>query len=177
MDLSRLGKHFTSRLINLEAVLGECPREVPTNALQVSPTPSEGWFQTEIPTVAQLDGALELWFRYLFIFSIPIPERIPAIFQASHHSVSASYGIVCKIKRGCTLQIWDHAISWRETNLYLSSDLCSMAPFVRNSLLGLMRITSQLILHHADTILPCADFFNPGWEIEIGTCQGVSDLF
>jgi hypothetical protein len=35
-----------------------------------------------------------------------------------------------------------------------------------------MRITSQLVLHHADTILPCADFFNPGWEAEIGTCQG-----
>ncbi|KAH8593367.1 glycosyltransferase family 4 protein [Bisporella sp. PMI_857] len=138
----------------------------------VSPTPSEGWFQTEIPTISQLDGALELWFRYLFIFSIPLPERIPAIFQASHHSVSASYGIVCKIKRGCTLQIWDHAISWRETNLYLSSDLCTMAPFVRNALLGLMRITSQLVLHHADTILPCADFFNPGWEVEIGTSQG-----
>jgi len=131
----------------------------------VSPTPSEGWFQTEYPSIAQyvyklkflrpfrnkkantmssrLDGALELWFRYLFIFSIPIPERIPGVFQASHHSVSASYGVVCKIKRGCTLQIWDHAISWRETNLYLSSDLCSMAPFVRNSLLGLMKITSQ----------------------------------
>ncbi|KAH9222558.1 glycosyltransferase family 4 protein [Leptodontidium sp. 2 PMI_412] len=138
----------------------------------VSPTLSEGWFQTEVPTVAQLDAALELWYRYLFIFSIPVPDRIPAIFQASHHSVSASYGIVCKVKRGCTLQIWDHAISWRETNLYLSSDLCNMAPFVRNSLLGLMRITSQLILHHADTILPCADFFNPGWEIEIGTSQG-----
>ncbi len=138
----------------------------------MNPTPSEGWFQTEFPTVSQLDAALELWYRYLFIFSIPVPERIPAIFQASHHSVSASYGIVCKVKRGCTLQIWDHAISWRETNLYLSSDLCGMAPFIRNSLLGLMRVTSQLILHHADTILPCADFFNPGWEIEIGTSQG-----
>lgn len=138
----------------------------------VSPTPSESWFKTEIPTVAQLDAALDLWYRYLFIFSIPIPDRIPAIFQSSHHSVSASYGIVCKIKRGCTLQIWDHAISWRETNLYLSSDLCAMAPFVRNALLGLMRVTSQLILHHADTILPCADFFNPGWEVEIGSSQG-----
>lgn len=30
----------------------------------------------------------------------------------------------------------------------------------------------RLILHHADTILPCADFFNPGWEVEIGTNQG-----
>ena len=35
-----------------------------------------------------------------------------------------------------------------------------------------MRLTSVLVLHHADTVLPCADFFNPGWEVEIGTSQG-----
>lgn len=134
--------------------------------------PYSEWLRTELPTLGQLDQALDLWSRYLFIFSIQIPEEMPDVFQASHHSVSASYGIVCKIKRQCTLQIWDHAISWRETNLYLSSVLCPLAPFVRNSLLGLMRLTSVLILHHADTILPCADFFNPNWEVEIGTCQG-----
>lgn len=134
--------------------------------------PSSAWLRTELPTLGQLDQGLELWSRYLFIFSIPIPEKMPEVFQASHHSVSASYGIACKIKRGCTLQIWDHAISWRETNLYLSSALCPLSPFVRNSLLGLMRMTSVLTLHHADTILPCADSFNPNWEVEIGTCQG-----
>ncbi|CAG7971978.1 unnamed protein product [Penicillium olsonii] len=134
--------------------------------------PSSEWFDTELPTLAALDVALELWYRYLFIFSIPVPEKIPSTFQASHHSVSASYGVVCKIKRNCTLQIWDHAISWRETNLCLSSALCKLSPFVRNALLGLMRITSVLTLHHADIILPCADFFNPGWEVEIGTSQG-----
>ena len=133
---------------------------------------SSEWFDTELPTLASLDVALELWYRYLFIFSIPVPDKIPSVFQASHHSVSASYGVVCKIKRKCTLQIWDHAISWRETNLCLSSALCKLSPFVRNALLGLMRITSVLTLHHADIILPCADFFNPGWEVEIGTCQG-----
>jgi hypothetical protein len=133
--------------------------------------PSE-WFDAEQPTLGQLDEGLELWSRYLFIFSIPVPEKMPDVFQASHHSVSASYGIVCKIKRGCTFQIWDHAISWRETNLWLSSGQCSLAPFVRNSLLGLLRMTSVLTLHHADTLLPCADFFNPGWEVEIGTCEG-----
>jgi glycosyltransferase involved in cell wall biosynthesis len=134
--------------------------------------PSSQWFDTELPTLSTLDVALELWYRYLFIFSIPVPDKIPNVFQASHHSVSASYGVVCKIKRNCTLQIWDHAISWRETNLCLSSALCKLSPFVRNALLGLMRITSVLTLHHADIILPCADFFNPGWEVEIGTCQG-----
>ncbi|KAL4810198.1 hypothetical protein BDV18DRAFT_54428 [Aspergillus unguis] len=134
--------------------------------------PSAEWFGTDLPTLGTLDVALELWFRYLFIFSIPIPEKIPSVFQASHHSVSASYGVVCKIKRNCTLQIWDHAISWRETNLCLSSALCKLSPFVRNALLGLMRVTSALTLYHADIISPCADFFNPGWEVEIGTCQG-----
>lgn len=134
--------------------------------------PSSEWFETELPTLGTLDVALELWFRYLFIFSIPVPDKIPTVFQASHHSVSASYGVVCKIKRKCTLQIWDHAISWRETNLCLSSALCKLSPFVRNALLGLMRVTSVLTLHHADIILPCADFFNPGWEVEIGTSQG-----
>jgi glycosyltransferase involved in cell wall biosynthesis len=133
--------------------------------------PSE-WFHTELPTLGHLESALDMWFRYLFIFSIPIPEQIPAVFQASHHSVSAAYGIVCKIKRHCTLQIWDHAISWRETNLYLSSALCTLPPFIRNSLLGLMKLTSALILHHADQVLPCADFFNPGWEVEIGSQRG-----
>ncbi|TVY94223.1 hypothetical protein LAWI1_G000823 [Lachnellula willkommii] len=134
--------------------------------------PSSEWLKTEHPTLGQLDQGLEIWSRYLFIFAIPLPDKMPAVFQASHHSVSASYGVVCKIKRGCTLQIWDHAISWRETNLYLSSALCPLSPFVRNSLLGLMRMTSVLTLHHADTILPCADFFNPNWEVEIGTYQG-----
>ncbi|KAJ5632892.1 Glycosyl transferasefamily 1 [Penicillium lividum] len=134
--------------------------------------PSTEWFNTELPTLPSLDVALELWYRYLFIFSIPVPEKIPDVFQASHHSVSASYGVVCKIKRQCTLQIWDHAIAWRETNLCLSSALSKLSPFVRNALLGLIRITSVLVLHHADVILPCADFFNPGWEVEIGTCQG-----
>jgi hypothetical protein len=53
-----------------------------------------------------------------------------------------------------------------------------------------MKLTSCLILHHADQILPCAgkleklitgvckrltsflDFFNPGWEVEIGSSKG-----
>lgn len=160
------GQVWTSEIVK------ESWRELWLTQEMPNAVPSSQWFETELPTLGHLDTALELWFRYLFIFSIPVPEKIPSVFQASHHSVSASYGVVCKIKRGCTLQIWDHAISWRETNLCLSSALCKLPPFVRNALLGLMRMTSVLILHHADIVSPCADFFNPGWEIEIGTCQG-----
>lgn len=180
-------KQVTRALINLNAYFEEgrhwsavwrsdavksAWRNLWLSQIEQNAMPSSQWFTTELPTLGQLDQGLELWSRYLFIYSIPIPEKMPAVFQASHHSVSASYGVVCKIKRGCQLQIWDHAISWRETNLYLSSALCSLSPFTRNSLLGLMRVTSVLTLHHADTILPCADFFNPNWEVEIGTCQG-----
>lgn len=67
--------------------------------------------------------------------------------------------------------------------------MCTLPPFIRNALLGLMKLTSTLILHHADQILPCAgkylhyiytsaesniflDFFNPGWEVEIGSSKG-----
>lgn len=67
--------------------------------------------------------------------------------------------------------------------------MCTLPPFIRNALLGLMKLTSCLILHHADQILPCAgkhctfvfrndclthllDFFNPGWEVEIGSSKG-----
>lgn len=101
-----------------------------------------------------------------------MPEEIPDVFQVSHHAVGATYGMLCKIKRNCTLHLWDHPISWRETVVYLSSAMSFDSPFVWNSLISLARMASVLILHHADVILPCADFFNPGWEIELGTQQG-----
>ena len=140
------------------------------------------WFDVEKPTIPHLDAGLELYARCtptiysadidLFIFSLPVPEQIPAVFQATHHQMGAAYGIICKLKRGCTFQVWDHSIIWRETNSYMSSAQCTHPCFVRNSLSGLMRLAAQLNLHHADVILPCTNYFNPGWEIEIGSCEG-----
>ena len=145
--------------------------------------PIQEWFTVERPTIADLDSALDLYSRCtvsllffsnldLFIFSLPVPEQLPTVFQATHHSIGAAYGIVCKIKRHCTIQIWDHAISWRETNMYLSASQCSFPPFVRIALIGLMRLAAHLNYHHADVILPCTNYFNPGWEIELGSCEG-----
>jgi hypothetical protein len=94
------------------------------------------------------------------------------VFQASHHFAGASYGVLCKLKRQCTLQVWDHCISWREVTVFLSSAMSFDSPFVCTALMSLSRVLSVLILHHADVVLPCADFFNPGWEVELGTCQG-----
>jgi hypothetical protein len=127
--------------------------------------------ETECPSLTHLDNALDMWHRYLFIFFIPVPEKIPDVFQASHHFTGASYGVLCKLLRNCTLHAWDHCISWREVTVFLSSAMSFDAPFVCNALISISRLAAVLILHHADVVLPCADFFNPGWEIEIGSQQ------
>lgn len=130
------------------------------------------WWDFEKPTMRQLDTALDMWHRYLFIFSIPVPQRIPSIFQASHHFTGATYGILCKIKRKCTLQIWDHCISYREFTTFMSSAVSFDNSFVNSTLISLTRLSCVLLLHHADVVLPCAAYFNPGWEIELGTVEG-----
>jgi glycosyltransferase involved in cell wall biosynthesis len=134
--------------------------------------PISEWLDAERPTLLHLENALDMWHRYLFIFSLPVPERLPDVFQASHHFAGASFGVLCKMKRNCTFHVWDHCISWREVTVFLSSAMSFDSPFVCTSLMSLSRMTSTLILHYADVVLPCADFFNPGWEVEIGTQEG-----
>ncbi|KFG79629.1 glycosyl transferase, group 1 family protein [Metarhizium anisopliae] len=131
------------------------------------------WWDFEKPSLKQLDLALDLWCRYLFIFSLPVPEEIPDVFQASHHFTGATYGIVCKAKRNCTLHIWDHCISYREFTTFMSSAVSYDAPFVNSSLISLTHLSCVLLEHHADVVLPCCDYFNPGWEVELGTSEGV----
>ncbi|KAI5367114.1 hypothetical protein Slin14017_G021500 [Septoria linicola] len=135
--------------------------------------PITQWWDAELPTLAHMDNALDMWHRLLFIYTLAVPEEIPDVFQASHHFCGASYGVLCKLKRNCTLHVWDHCISWREVTVFLSSAMSFDAPFVTTSLIHLSRMTSVLILHYADVVLPCADFFNPGWEIEHGTQEGI----
>lgn len=126
----------------------------------------------EQPTMKELDSTLDLYMRYMYVFSLQLPETVPTVFQTTHHSVGALYGILYKIKRGCTFQVWDHCVIWRESLGYLSSSLCSHAPFVQNSLIAMMRVSATLNLYHADVVLPCTNYFNPGWEVELGTEEG-----
>jgi glycosyltransferase involved in cell wall biosynthesis len=134
--------------------------------------PVSQWWDFERPTMLQLDQALNMWHRYLFIFSIPVPEKIPDVFQASHHFTGATYGILCKIKRKCTLHVWDHCISFREFTTFMSSAVSFDTPFVNSSLISLGHLSCVLLEHHADVVLPCAEYFNPGWEVELGTAEG-----
>ncbi|KAF2029230.1 glycosyl transferase [Setomelanomma holmii] len=130
------------------------------------------WWDFEKPTMQQLDQALNLWCRYLFIFSIPVPEKIPDIFQASHHFTGATYGILCKVKRNVSLHVWDHCISFREFTTFMSSAVSFDMPFVNSSLMSLGHLACVLLEHHADVVLPCCDYYNPGWEVELGTAEG-----
>ena len=131
------------------------------------------WWDFEKPTMDQLDQALNMWHRYLFIFSIPLPEKIPDVFQASHHFTGATYGVLCKAKRNCTLHVWDHCISFREFTTFMSSAVSFDSPFVNSSLISLGHLACVLLEHHADVVLPCCGYFNPGWEVELGSCEGV----
>lgn len=126
----------------------------------------------EQPTMKELDSTLDLYMRYMYVFSLQLPETVPTVFQTTHHSVGALYGILYKIKKGCTFQVWDHCVIWRESLGYLSSSLCSHPPFVQNSLIAMMRVSATLNLYHADVVLPCTNYFNPGWEVELGTEEG-----
>ncbi|OOF93578.1 glycosyltransferase family 4 protein [Aspergillus carbonarius ITEM 5010] len=135
--------------------------------------PVSEWWNCEHPTLQQLDAALDMWHRYLFIFSIPVPERIPDVFQVSHHFTGATYGVMCKVKRKCALHVWDHCVSFREMTTFLSAAVSFDSTFVNSTLISLGHLSCILIEHHADVVLPCAEYFNPGWEIELGTCEGV----
>ena len=130
------------------------------------------WWDFEKPTLKQMDTALNMWHRYLFIFAITVPKDIPDIFQASHHFTSATYGILCKVKRNCSLHVWDHCISFREFTTFMSSAVTFDNPFTNSSLIGLGHMNCILLEHHADVVLPCAAYFNPGWEVELGTSNG-----
>lgn len=130
------------------------------------------WWDFEKPTIEHLDQALNMWHRYLFIFSIPLPKKIPDVFQASHHFTGATYGILCKVKRKCTLHVWDHCISFREFTTFMSSAVSYDSPFVNSSLISLGHLACVLLEHHADVVLPCCGYFNPGWEVELGSSEG-----
>ncbi|KAJ5261171.1 hypothetical protein N7478_011766 [Penicillium angulare] len=134
--------------------------------------PASQWWDAELPSLHQLDNALDMWHRYLFIFSIPVPERIPDVFQVSHHFTGATYGVLCKAKRKCALHVWDHCVSFREMTVFLSAAVSFDSTFVNSTLISLGHLSCVLIEHHADVVLPCAEYFNPGWEVELGTAEG-----
>ena len=118
-------------------------------------------FPMERPTRGDFEEALELYIGYFFIFSLKIPEKVPRVYQSTHHAIASLYGMCLKLRRGVTWGIWDHAIMWRESCLNISTAQCLLPIPVQNMLLGMMKVASNLAYMHADIVLPCTDTFNP----------------
>ncbi|GAM86496.1 hypothetical protein ANO11243_045100 [Dothideomycetidae sp. 11243] len=129
--------------------------------------------EIETPSLNDFREALNLYICYFFIYSVEIPADCPKVFQTTHHGISSLYGILLKYRRGTTWGIWDHAILWREMCLNISPAQCLLPVPVQGMLLAGVKLACHLAYTHADIILPCTSVFNPDWEMDLGTDQGL----
>ncbi len=79
----------------------------------------------------------------------------------------ALQGVVAKQLYGSGLIIWDHGMLWRE-RLKALSEVTAYPLFVRNSLVGLTRVSVKIIYANADMITSCTNIGNPEWERRLG---------
>ncbi|KAI4726637.1 hypothetical protein E4T49_05652 [Aureobasidium sp. EXF-10728] len=131
------------------------------------------YFEIEQATMSDFKSALGLYVCYFFIYSVELPPDCPTVFQSTHHGISSLYGMLLKYRRGTTWGIWDHAILWRETCLNISPAQCLLPIPVQSMLLAGIKLTCHLAYTHVDIVLPCTSVFNPDWEIDLGTDQGL----
>jgi glycosyltransferase involved in cell wall biosynthesis len=131
------------------------------------------FFEIEQATMSDFRSALGLYVCYFFIYSVEIPSDCPTVFQSTHHGISSLYGMLLKYRRGTTWGIWDHAILWRETCLNISPAQCLLPIPVQSMLLAGIKLACHLAYTHVDIVLPCTSVFNPDWEIDLGTDQGL----
>lgn len=134
--------------------------------------PSE-WLEIERPSMSDLRDALNLYKSYFFIFSVQMPQACPTVYQSTHHGIGSMYGLLLKIRKGTTFAIWDHAILWRETCLNFSPAQCLLPLPVQATLLGGIKLACHVAYTQCDIIVPCTSVFNPDWEKDLGTDQGL----
>lgn len=131
------------------------------------------YFEIEQASLDDFKAALGLYVCYFFIYSVELPAECPTVFQSTHHGISSLYGMLLKYRRGTTWGIWDHAILWRETCLNISPAQCLLPIPVQSMLLAGIKLACHLAYTHVDIVLPCTSVFNPDWEIDLGTDQGL----
>jgi glycosyltransferase involved in cell wall biosynthesis len=131
------------------------------------------FFEIEQANMSDFKCALGLYVCYFFIYSVELPPNCPTVFQSTHHGISSLYGMLLKYRRGTTWGIWDHAILWRETCLNISPAQCLLPIPVQSMLLAGIKLACHLAYTHVDIVLPCTSVFNPDWEIDLGTDQGL----
>ena len=136
-------------------------------------TSASEYFEIEQPSMTDFRSALDLYICYFFIYSVEAPADCPTVFQSTHHGISSLYGMLLKYRRGTTWGIWDHAILWRETCLNISPAQCLLPIPVQGMLLAGVKLACHLAYTHVDIVLPCTSVFNPDWEMDLGTDQGM----
>ncbi|KIY93587.1 hypothetical protein MNEG_14375 [Monoraphidium neglectum] len=70
------------------------------------------------PTPGELGALLDLFQHYLKTMCLTVPSDA-AVIQASHHGLQALAGLVAQLKRGQSLQVWEHGVLMRERLIYL----------------------------------------------------------
>ncbi|KAH0279928.1 glycosyltransferase family 4 protein, partial [Aureobasidium melanogenum] len=129
--------------------------------------------EIEQASLSDFKDALGLYICYFFIYSVELPAECPTVFQSTHHGISSLFGMLLKHRRGTTWGIWDHAILWRETCLNISPAQCLLPIPVQSMLLAGVKLACHLAYTHVDIVLPCTSVFNPDWEADLGTDQGL----
>ncbi|KAI7570117.1 glycosyltransferase family 4 protein, partial [Hortaea werneckii] len=130
-------------------------------------------FAIEHPSLSDFRDALNLYICYFFIYSVELPTDCPTVFQTTHHGLSSLYGMILKHRKGVTWGLWDHAILWRETCLNISPAQCLLPLPVQSMLIAGIKLACHLAYTHVDIVLPCTSVFNPDWEQDLGTDQGL----
>lgn len=125
------------------------------------------------PSLSDFQEALNLYIAYFFIYSVKLPSQCPTVFQTTNHGIGSLYGMLLKYRRGVTWGLWDHAILWRETCLNISPAQCLLPLSVQLMLIAGIKLSCHLAYTHVDIILPCTSVFNPDWEQDLGTDQGL----
>ena len=126
----------------------------------------------ERPSLADIDSAMSIWIHMLLPLVVAIPD-VPLV-HASHHGIQSLIGAVAKKLRNRAFIIWDHGILWRERLLAIS-DIKSYSLFIRNTLLGLTRVSIMVNMHMADMVVSCCRTSNPEWEARLGSRRAHSD--
>jgi glycosyltransferase involved in cell wall biosynthesis len=119
------------------------------------------------PTYAELAEALRLFYRFLLVLTVRLPEA-----DVLHSTAAGFCGLPCvitRLTRGTPYLLTEHGVYLREQYLNLRRHVGS--PFVRTLLYRLMESVVRLNYAAADQVSPVCDY-NARWEQWLGVPAG-----
>jgi len=115
------------------------------------------------PTYAELAEALRLFYRFLLVLNVPVPDA-----DVLHSTAAGFCGLPCvigRLSRGTPYLLTEHGVYLREQYLNLRRQVPST--FVRTLLYRLMESVVRLNYAAADQVSPVCDY-NTRWEGWLG---------